>query len=181
MKRCLGLLEGEHQSWGMVYIRYEYTDRQRKWTTEAWWLFKSKAQHEASASDRRRDQMTGDEMHRYVFVGMRVCLCLMVIIKEGLGGWGGTESRHATSPYPWRCWAGDRQCRCCVPGLCCQRRGVSTRDWTTDTGINSSAAELRADQWKRCSTPFKGCISFRGKAEGALINIPCVKAADMEG
>lgn len=33
----------------------------------------------------------------------------------------------------------------------------------------------------RHSTPFKGCASSRGKSAGALINIPCVKAADMEG
>lgn len=32
-----------------------------------------------------------------------------------------------------------------------------------------------------CSTPFKGCTLSTGKVQGALINIPCVKAADMEG
>ena len=33
----------------------------------------------------------------------------------------------------------------------------------------------------RCSTPFKGRTSSRGRSAGALINIPRVKAADMEG
>ncbi|KAI9539582.1 hypothetical protein NQZ68_005664 [Dissostichus eleginoides] len=33
----------------------------------------------------------------------------------------------------------------------------------------------------RCLMPFKGCTSSTRKAQGALINIPCVKAADMEG
>ncbi|KAJ4932056.1 hypothetical protein JOQ06_010489 [Pogonophryne albipinna] len=41
---------------------------------------------------------------------------------------------------------------------------------TTDTSINSSAAELRTDPWK---VPIKGCTSSAGKAQGALINIPC--------
>ncbi len=48
-------------------------------------------------------------------------------------------------------WAGDRRYCCSVPCLCCQCWGqpcFSTCDWTTDTGINSLAAELRADQWK---------------------------------
>ena len=113
----------------------------------------------------------GDEMHHYVFVGMRVCLCLMMIIKEGLGGMRRNWKRTHYISIPMG-QAGDRQHRRCVPGLCCQRRGVSTCDWTTDTGINSSAAELRADQWEKVLDALQRLHFLQRKSTGGFDQYP---------
>ena len=120
-------------------------------------------------------------MQSFFSGGMRVCDC-----KRGAGV---EEKLKADTPLRLHTPGASRRqtvMPLCPPfAPCCQRRGLAPafqpalgRQTRALTPRQQGSEQIRG----RCSTPFKGLHFLGGgRARRALINIPCVKAADMEG